>query len=136
MANLLNSKRTYTKDTIQIFLRSNGTTTRINNEQTRDDTTQQKLAHLIALGLTENIVKALHNETIKVPKMYSYTRAVTIFLSIASIILLLINLYVGIFNVNSIPFISLLLSSISLYYTNKIAMNDWKKLNGKTKHQK
>lgn len=66
-----------------------------------------------------------------IPSLYRVTRILTAALSILGFIFMFVDKLLDITNLSSVVYIIWILSCMSLYITNKVAIDEWKKKNGK-----
>lgn len=73
-----------------------------------------------------NLIKNL----LETPRFYRNTGIITFILGVAGAIFGIIDKYYGFTELNFTPYVMWCFSCASLYYTNKIALKEWKKKDG------
>lgn len=92
-----------------------------------------KVLRIRAIGLTTKTIDgALKTYTkLKIPTFYRIMGPLFILSALAAVVLLYVDLYLAIFCQSISFYTTWMLCSLSMYFTNRSAIKDWKKRNGK-----
>lgn len=122
------SQRQYTRMAVLNFLNEAGIA--VEKPTTSILTPDQRMMHLRAIGLNYEVLEKHLHTSYETPKLYRVTGPVMLGLCFLGVVLLFIDLYIPFSRLNSVVYITWCLCSLSLYFTNRIALKDWKKRHG------
>ncbi len=80
-----------------------------------------------------SFIRKSAQEIMEIPRFYRNTGIITFALGLLGVLAGILDFGFGITNLNCSPYIMWSFCCASLYYTNKIALKEWKKKNGKEK---